>query len=376
MRRTRVFGPAYVDRVIRVDRPLLADGVVDGSYDGQIETTIGPWRICDEAGGAIVIQKRFPRHGIEPMGRQVRVSGRLSSASGPWARPVVEKSDSSHLGGMGAGFAVAFRGELTSAVGRGGADGYDPMGEFLREQIAAHRIEHRPIRVPDRPSDWTLILTSGPFGDKLAIGFRGCHAAIPSLETADLDDSCDLLVVAALPNRLIAEALTVPARVRFLAPAMRNMKDVDLPLSSFAGRFDILSCNRREWESLVDRETVLSRTPIVAVTDGPGGCTIHFSEPDGRRSAASLPAFPREAPPRDTNRAGESFAATLVDSLLDAGWLPGPTDSELIRHAGLRASAAAALVLDREDFGFPAPNEIDAALLAGKVTGGAAGAVG
>jgi ribokinase len=41
-------------------------------------------------------------------------------------------------------------------------------------------------------------------------------------------------------------------------------------------------------------------------------------------------------------------------------------EESLIRMAAERASAAAALVLDRLNFGFPSPGEIDAALCAGR----------
>ena len=83
-----------------------------------------------------------------------------------------------------------------------------------------------------------------------------------------------------------------------------------------------------------------------------------------------VPAFPRSHPPRDTNRAGEAYAATLLATLLDAGWRPGVAERTLVEVAATRASAAAALVLDRPDFGFPTPEEIDEALRAGRVGAG------
>ena len=78
-------------------------------------------------------------------------------------------------------------------------------------------------------------------------------------------------------------------------------------------------------------------------------------------------AFPRGRPPVDTNRAGECFAATLLTCLLDVGWRPGPADAELICRAARRASAASALVLDLERFGFPTPTQVDRALERGEV---------
>ena len=102
---------------------------------------------------------------------------------------------------------------------------------------------------------------------------------------------------------------------------------------------------------------------------GPRGSTVRFTTPAGDAGILRIPAFPRERPPRDTNRAGEAYAATLISTLLDQGWYAasGVVEEGLIRLAGERASAAAALVLDRVDFGFPSPAEIDAALDAGRV---------
>ena len=56
-----------------------------------------------------------------------------------------------------------------------------------------------------------------------------------------------------------------------------------------------------------------------------------------------------------------------VTALLDAGWRGGTASADLIRPATRRASAAAGLVLDREDFGFPTPEEIDLAIERGRI---------
>jgi ribokinase len=264
---------------------------------------------------------------------------------------------------MGAGFAAALGGELISALGPED----DPTSRAVADRLARAGVAHRPIRVPDRPADWTLLITSAGFGDKLPIGFRGCHAALPGLP-GDIDGACDLRVVASLPNRLAAEALRKPgAAVRVFAPAMRNMLDRDVPLSRFARSIDVLACNRHEWESLADREEVAWRVSILAITDGPRGSVVRFTTPTGEVGCVEVPAFPRSRPPRDTNRAGESYAATLLTALLDGGWQPGIAEPALVRTAAGRASAAAALVLDRADFGFPTPDEIDDALRAGRV---------
>jgi ribokinase len=148
---------------------------------------------------------------------------------------------------------------------------------------------------------------------------------------------------------------------------MRNVLDRTVPLEGFIEGVNILSCNRREWEELEGPEAILRQVDVVAITDGPRGCGIHFRDPNGRHSSLRLPAFARSHPPRDTNRAGEAFASTLVKSLLESGWSGGAENAAIVRHAAERASAAAALVLDRSDFGFPADREIDQALARGNV---------
>ena len=79
------------------------------------------------------------------------------------------------LGGMGAGYAAALGGRLCSALGSES----DPTSQAISLRLADLGIFHEPVRVFDHPADWTLLITSGQFGDKLPIGFRGCHAALP-----------------------------------------------------------------------------------------------------------------------------------------------------------------------------------------------------
>jgi sugar/nucleoside kinase (ribokinase family) len=264
---------------------------------------------------------------------------------------------------MGAGFASAFGGVLHSTLGPED----DPMSRAVAERLERFGIVHRPIRMVGKTADWTLLVTSGAFGDKLPIGFRGCHASL-SPPLSGMDAPCDLRVVAALPNPLAEPLLRAPgAEVRFFAPSMRNVIDRTRPVSRFADAIDVLSCNRHEWESLEDREQVAWQVSLLAITDGSRGSRVQFTTETGEPGWVEIPAFPREEPPRDTNRAGEAYAATLLSTLLDEGWRPGVTSESLVKHAAERASAAAALVLDRVAFGFPTPAEVDDVLRQGKV---------
>ena len=361
-RRVQVYGPAYLDRVLRIDRPLLDPALGpswDQSVDGRWEPGSG-LRVIDPNENVIEIET--PSGWPGPWG-DVRLSRPLVEPAEPFHRVVKGSEWHDDLGGMGAGFAAAFGGELRSVLGPED----DPASRAIAGCLARLGIRHRPVRLLDRPADWTLLVTSAEFGDKLPIGFRGGHAALKTWPDPDVEP-CALRVVASLPNRLAAEALRLPgAEVRVFAPAIRNMLDREPPLSRFACDIDVLSCNRREWESLADREEVAWRVSILAITDGARGAVVRFTTPEGESSQIRVPAFPRALPPRDTNRAGESFAATLVGTLLDGGWTPGVADPALVKTAAERASVAAALVLDRVDFGFPTVAAIDAVLRAGRV---------
>jgi ribokinase len=378
-RLTQVFGPAYLDRVLRVDRPLLDPALgppLDQSVDGRWMFGEGPaLTLIDPSGRtiAVVLPDDWPGPSGSVMLSHVLVPGAPSAPrdARPRWREVHAVSWHDDLGGMGAGYAAALGGELISALGAAG----DPTSLAVERLLGGHHVAHVPLRVAYQAADWTLLLSSGEYGDKLPVGFRGCHAALEPAALAARVTTADLRVVASLPNPLAAGVLQLPgAAVRFFAPAMRNMGDRDFPVSRFAEAVDVLSCNRREWETLADREEVAWRVSILAITDGPRGSCVRFTTPSGEPGMVTVPAFPRDEPPRDTNRAGEAYAATLLTTLLDGGWSPGVVEEPLVRHAAERAAAAAALVLDRLDFGFPDPRAIDAALRAGRIERAADGA--
>ncbi len=360
---TIVFGPAYLDRVVRVDRPLvdpaLGNRPLDGSVDGAWIEAGGGLTLLDPAGNRIIVD--LPAGWPGPSGT-VGLARALHDGAPGGSRRIRAVAWQDDLGGMGSGFASALGGDLVSALGPED----DPTSRTISALLEAARVPHRPIRVEGRSADWTLLITSGEHGDKLPIGFRGCHSAVATMAPWS-DRRAGLRVVAALPNRLAAEALRGPSAVRMFAPSIRNMIDRDPPVSAFAEWVDILSCNRGEWELLADREEVAWRVSILAVTDGPRGAVVRFTTPEGDPGRIEVPAFPRAHPPRDTNRAGEAFGSTLISTLLDGGWTPGVTPTDLARGAVDRASAAAALILDRADFGFPSAARIDGAIRAGMV---------
>jgi sugar/nucleoside kinase (ribokinase family) len=366
-RRVAVFGPAYLDRVLAVDGPLIEpsegppiDQSIEGAWKFGPENTLA---LIDPSGYTILIE--LPSNWPGPTG-EIRFP-RPVCPSGRGHRHVSGCAWHDDLGGMGAGFAAALDGVLWSALG----PLTDSMSDAIVARLAQRGVAHRPIRDGVQPADWTLLVTSGPFGDKLPIGFRGCHERLDARSLVEAaSQPCDLRIVASLPNHLAAPVLCAPgARARLFAPAMRNVLDRDCLISSFAGAIDIVCCNRREWETLLDQSEIAWAVSILVVTDGRAGSLVRFTTPSGEPGRLEIPAFPRDRPPRDTNRAGEAYAATLVATLLEHGWdaATGVVEEGLIHLAAKHASAAAALELDLVEFGFPSLEQIDAALRAGRV---------
>jgi sugar/nucleoside kinase (ribokinase family) len=357
MRDVLVCGPAYLDRILRVDSPLRDPQLgppVDGSVDGLLEPGEG-LRLVDPTGARIEVQP--PKDWPGPWG-VVRLSRGLSNGRDDDETKVCGEAWLDDLGGMGAGFASALGGTLVSALGSED----DEISRKVIQFLSGYGIAHLPVRVRDQSADWTLLVSSGRFGDKLAIGFRGCHAELRHMGDLRVHSPA-ILVVAGLPNRIAAEILAASrASIRVFAPSLRNMIDTNVPITTFTQAIHVLFCNRSEWLAQADRESVANVVPVVAVTDGAKGSSVRFRVKAGSVANITVPAFPREEPPADTNRAGEAYAATMLSTMLDGGWEGGGVDHELVEFATRRASAAAALVLDRLGFGFPSQDEIDNAL--------------
>lgn len=360
-----VFGPAYLDRVVRVDGPIL-----DASQGPPLDLGVdGEWASRGGAGLELVDPEGFtiaiavPADWPGPRG-VVRLS-RSPRTGAQGRRNLIALSWRDDLGGMGAGFAAALGGRLTSALG----PETDPVSQTVAGLLERHRVVHQPLRVLDHAADWTLLITSGPFGDKFPVGFRGCHAALDAHLLASFAGPCDLRIVAGLSNEQSAPLLTAAgARVRLFAPTIRNMLDRAKPVLEMAASIDVLCCNQAEWDALEDREEIAWRVSILAVTAGARGARVQFTLPDGSSAVLEAPALERDHPPRDTNRAGEAFAAVLIQTLLDHGWdaTRGVVEPSLMRSALDRALAAGALVIDRLEFGFPTAAEITSALEAQK----------
>ena len=324
-----IFGPAYLDRVVRVDRPAsrsrpseaapsTAASTAGGSSPGDGLTLVDP-------AGNRLDRPGTPRRLAGPDRRRsacpVRFRDLLATAP-VGAEPVRSVAWHDDLGGMGAGFASALGGDLDLR----------PRPRVRPDQPGHHRPAgegsasgHHPIRV-DHPADWTLLVTSGEHGDKLPIGFRGCHAALPGLGEWSGRPAALRIITASLPNRL-AERGPPRGRARS-GPSRRpsgTCSTATRPSRAFADAIDLLSCNRGEWEALADREQVAWQVSILAITDGPAGATLRFTTPEGEAGRLAIPAFPRTHPPSRHQPRGRGLRRDpAVDPPRSPAGPPGP----------------------------------------------------
>lgn len=362
-----VYGPAYLDIVMRVGLPLVAQGhsPIDKSVDGTLQHAPDlhqALELVDPSGKRLILTGLDGnRH---PTGR-LRLSHNLLDHP-LLSMPAIEVTES--LGGMGAGYAAALGGELVSAL----SDIRDQPRDRIEQALQMNRVRHCPILIHGQATDWTLIVSSGRHGDKLPVGLRGCHAA---LRAADMIQTGPWGVVlgASLHNALLAELLAHHAdSLRVLAPAMRNCRDQLMPLGDLAGMADLISLNHHEWNELrpADRQAWLHSDAIICVTQGPKGAHLSWVDPAGNRLTHHEPLFTRTMPPVDTNRAGEAFAAFLLRELIQQGWSKrsGPVTQEGLQWAARVGSAAAGLTVNRPGFGFPSVSELVSVIKLGQIS--------
>lgn len=349
-----VFGPAYLDCVVRINRPLISkkNRIIDlggnairamAQHDGEIQ-------IVDESGG--IIRITLPDEMASVAGCY-HVKGILNSNE---SEVITMSEVDMDLGGMGAGYAKALGGHLVSCIGASD----DETSLKIQSLVKSHRIQHTPVKVDSVAADWTLLITSGEHGDKLPLGLRGCHDSVTAEEliASVPNHNQDLLIIASLKNSLmdtLAGLLKAPIKV--LAPAVRNCRETMVPIGNLAGKFDLLTLNQQEWDAMSPacRQKWLNSQATISITNGPIGAKISWIDRDGDRSEIVTDIFPRRSPPADTNRAGEAFASGLIRSFKEQGWgLTGfQFTSAFIREAAVQASAWAGLTVNMKAFGFP-----------------------
>lgn len=361
-----VYGPAYLDLVMRTTCPLVAPGrpPLDKSVDGRLVADVGQ----AESLTLLAPDDKWLR--IKGLNADVHPTGTLHLS-----HPVLDLEEwtiepaeiSSDLGGMGAGFAAALGGVLVSALGS--VD--DTSKRLIEAALKEYRVEHRPVLVPESVTDWTLIVSSGPHGDKLPVGLRGCHARLTAARMLQ-PGPWGVVVAAALPNALLSELLQLhSSSLRQLAPAMRNCRDRTMPLGQLAGLADLLSLNNHEWQELPDedRQAWLDSDAILLVTKGSDGAEILWPAQAGQRQKHHEPVFPRTMPPVDTNRAGEAFAAFFLEELIGQGWSNAcrSVTPKIIATAARAGAAAAGLTINLPRFGFPTAAQLKKTLELGRI---------
>lgn len=362
-----VYGPAYLDLVIRVGRPLVRPGAapLDRSVDGVFfindQTSTSTLELVDTN------QKRLILTGLHPA-KHPTGTLRLSHPALDFSEIELEPLEiAGDLGGMGAGYAAAMKGTLVSALA--GRDDY--ARHMIETAIAENEIVHKPVIIPDVSTDCTLIVSSGPHGDKLPVGLRGCHARLHANQM-HLKGDWDVVVAASMHNELISELLAQHKNcLRVLAPATRNCRERTTRLGLLSRLADFMSLNQYEWEEIEkdDRRSWLAGDAIICVTKGPEGAEISWKNDFGERAFHHVPVFPRSEPPVDTNRAGEAFAAFFLNELWRRGWskaCPRVTQ-EMIQGAARAGSAAAGLTINMRAFGFPTGSELAGAIERGSV---------
>ena len=345
-----IFGPAYLDVVLTLDRLLLAGGpTLDQSLpaarltprdDGVLEV-VGPTgdRLVfvlppDQAEFAATCELCEPVLARTRPGRVVTGEYGVSSAV-------------RQLGGMGAGYAKALGGLLRMPVGD------DAVGCEVLQLLAQHEIDAVPAVLPDCPSDTSLLLQS-PQGDKLAIGVRRAMTrwqAIP--EDHALAAQASALVFCGALNALMAAVLEQAPDIPVMcAPALRNVCDRDVPLASLATKIDYLTLNALEWAQLDGAAEMRRQVPVITVTEGAQGSRVLLGERE-----IHIPAVPFTGP-ADTNRAGETYAATFFRDLLAAcPEFPRGMTADAAEHAGRLAAMQAAKQLAMREFGIPSLEE-------------------
>ncbi|MFO0956362.1 MAG: hypothetical protein U0800_02715 [Isosphaeraceae bacterium] len=172
-----VYGPAYLDRVLMVDRPLRRDPrrpAIDRSAEASSVEPLGefPSMLVLEDGTGRIRIDRLPMDWPGPTGR-MRIAPPGLNLDGDWG--VEARAWHDDLGGMGAGYARALGGTLHPILG----DLADPSTVAIERLLNDQAIRYQAVHGPGRSSDWTLLVSSGPHGDKLPLGFRGACGMHP-----------------------------------------------------------------------------------------------------------------------------------------------------------------------------------------------------
>jgi ribokinase len=347
-----VFGPAYIDRVLTIAQPLLPTAGAP-SFDQSVTATnmepLAEPQVCLDGSIGDRLVFHLPKNtgcpGLrftlqEPLLVRLCVGQTIPCVTGQYAVETVRFQ----LGGMGAGYAKACHGLLRAPFGA------DETGRLVQTLLDEAGVSVSPSILPACQSDASLIILT-PRAEKLAVGVRDAlrHWRYTE-EDATLAQAARAVIFCGAPNALVADILSrgVDAAVMY-APNMRNVDDTTVPLATLAPYIHYLAMNALEWAHLGEPQVLLATIPLISVTDGAHGSRVYVY---GRR--LDIPAVPHPAP-RDTNRAGETYAATLFNALLAIypNFPKDRLDEDAVRWAAVQASRQASRQLDITSFDFP-----------------------
>lgn len=264
------------------------------------------------------------------------------------------------LGGKGANQAVVFArcGVPTTLVA---AVGDDFRAETIRRHLADEPVAARLVALPDRPSDFSIVLTT-PDGENANITTTdsaqnlGLAEAVAPLAEAEAGD---MAVLQGNLSDATTRGVMEAARARGMATAFNPS-----PLRPFFADLwplaDIVFLNCGEARALTGldghdaaRALLGKGVDAVALTLGAEGALLVTGE-----GAVAIPAVP--AAVADTTGAGDTFMAVALASAMLRG-------VRLDRRAIEHAARAAAVTVGRRGTrsAFPSPRELAAILAAG-----------
>ena len=345
-----IFGPAYLDTVIKVSGPVAPQLTVTLDQSLPVKS-ITPdnsqqIKILSETGDCLAIDlpSNAPCSGAVYNLHEAILSRSCGTNASPLIGTFPTEDCFQQLGGMRAGYAMAVDGLLRMPLGN------DALGDSVSAMLSGHGIASSPAKLSGHNSDATLLIQSNT-GDKLAIGMRD---ALLNWQPDEIDyilaTEAKYIIFCGAPNKFMANILSrdITAPV-MCAPSMRNIDDSVYPLADLAAMIDYLAMNALEWNHLHRREKIINTIPLISITDGPRGCDIYL-----RGKAYFFPALPHPGPV-DTNRAGETYASTIWKAILQnyPKFPNAEISEELLNQAAALASRQAYRQLDITTFAFP-----------------------
>ncbi len=236
-----VIGTAYLDEFIDVEGPLCPDGRTRIDYSrteaGRAPLTEPgtPFLIESPGGDSIRVTDPAAESGL----RITLAEDRILDAPGdapPMQGEVALRGRRVLLGGMGAGYALAFGGRLVLPIGEDDAEGR----EMVR-LLDAHGIAHRAVPVAGQVTDTTVLLWSSA-GDKLPIGRRTASRAVAADALLAEREPADLTLVTSLPSATVAGLVAELDGWVMFTPSLRNVREGGL--GEIAEHVDAIAMNR------------------------------------------------------------------------------------------------------------------------------------